>query len=118
MPGNSFGITFAVAPPRQDDSRPILPPRPTGRMQTEPSRSIIVAATLWVASGPLLAACAKRSPVERYSPLLRASRAIEDLRIKNEMVIIDLPGHQAARAELGCDRELVMNDDTWQVKKL
>jgi hypothetical protein len=28
----------AVASPRQDESRPILPPRPTGRMQTEPMR--------------------------------------------------------------------------------
>lgn len=44
--------------------------------------------------------------------------AIEDLRNKNEVVIIDLPGHQAIRTELGCDRELIMNGDTWQLKKL
>jgi hypothetical protein len=30
----------AVANPYHDESRPILPPRPTGRMQTEPTRSM------------------------------------------------------------------------------
>jgi len=46
------------------------------------------------------------------------SRVIDDLRKKNEVVIIDLPGHEAGRAELGCNRELILTDGTWKITKL
>ncbi len=49
-------------------------------------------------------------------PALRA--AIEGLRRKGEVVIVDLPGHAAHRAELGCDRQLARRGDKWEVEKL
>jgi ATP phosphoribosyltransferase regulatory subunit len=49
-------------------------------------------------------------------PALRA--AIEGLRRKGEAVVVDLPGHAAHRAELGCDRQLVRRGDKWEVEKL
>lgn len=45
------------------------------------------------------------------------SIAIEELRRSNETVIIDLPGHESTRKELGCDRELVLVGDTWRVRQ-
>jgi len=49
-------------------------------------------------------------------PALRA--AIEGLRRKGEVVVVDLPGHAAHRAELGCDRQLARRGDKWEVEKL
>ena len=49
-------------------------------------------------------------------PALRA--AIEGLRRKGEVVIVDLPGHAAHRTELGCDRQLARRGDKWEVEKL
>lgn len=40
---------------------------------------------------------------------------IEDLRKAGEVVIVDLPGHEASRDELGCDRQLVLKDGSWEV---
>jgi ATP phosphoribosyltransferase regulatory subunit len=37
------------------------------------------------------------------------------LRGQGEIVILDLPGHQDTRAELGCDRMLVQRDGNWEV---
>jgi ATP phosphoribosyltransferase regulatory subunit len=45
-------------------------------------------------------------------------RAVEKLRGHNEVVVTDLPGHDATRSELGCDRELVLVGKSWQVRKL
>lgn len=42
-------------------------------------------------------------------------QAIEALRSRGEVVIVDLPGHEAFRNELGCDRELKRLDGRWQV---
>lgn len=42
--------------------------------------------------------------------------AIDALRAAGEIVIVDLPGHDATRAELGCDRQLVERGGTWQVE--
>ena len=39
---------------------------------------------------------------------------IERLRAEGETVIVDLPGHEAARDELGCDRTLVKKDGQWR----
>ncbi len=44
--------------------------------------------------------------------------AIEGLRRNGEVVVVDLPGHAAHRAELGCDRQLVRRGDKWEVEKL
>ena len=41
------------------------------------------------------------------------AEAIEKLRAQGEVVIVDLPGHEAARDELGCDRKLVNKDGKW-----
>jgi ATP phosphoribosyltransferase regulatory subunit len=44
--------------------------------------------------------------------------AVEALRAKGEVVIVELPGHEAARAELGCDRRLVRRGTQWEVEAL
>jgi ATP phosphoribosyltransferase regulatory subunit len=44
--------------------------------------------------------------------------AVDALRASGEIVLRDLPGHEAHRAELGCDRELVRAEGRWVVKKL
>ncbi|HKO88340.1 MAG TPA: ATP phosphoribosyltransferase regulatory subunit [Burkholderiales bacterium] len=41
---------------------------------------------------------------------------IAALRAAGEVVIVDLPGHEASRDELGCDRQLVSKNGTWEVK--
>ncbi|MDR2219226.1 MAG: ATP phosphoribosyltransferase regulatory subunit [Methylobacillus sp.] len=40
---------------------------------------------------------------------------IAELRASGEVVIVDLPGHEAHRAELGCDRALVKQGGSWVV---
>ncbi|MBK8323948.1 MAG: ATP phosphoribosyltransferase regulatory subunit [Betaproteobacteria bacterium] len=44
--------------------------------------------------------------------------AVTKLREAGEIVIAELPGHRAARAELGCDRTLESKDGRWQVVPL
>jgi ATP phosphoribosyltransferase regulatory subunit len=41
------------------------------------------------------------------------AKAIEALRAAGEIVIVDLPGHEDARGELGCDRTLVKKEGKW-----
>jgi ATP phosphoribosyltransferase regulatory subunit len=54
-----------------------------------------------------------------YAPEDEALRLeIEVLRARGEIVIVDLPGHDRSRAELGCDRRLVMNGGSWELEKL
>ena len=43
---------------------------------------------------------------------------IEALRARGEIVIVDLPGHERSRAELNCDRRLVMNGGSWELERL
>ena len=45
-------------------------------------------------------------------------RRIDALRARSETVIVELPGHARARAELGCDRRLVRRAGKWVVEKL
>ena len=52
----------------------------------------------------------------REDAALRA--AVQALRDDGEIVIVDLPGHEAARAELGCDRRLVRRGAKWEVEAL
>jgi len=44
--------------------------------------------------------------------------AVARLRESGEIVIAELPGHRAARAELGCDRTLESKDGRWRVVPL
>lgn len=43
------------------------------------------------------------------------AKVIESLRAQGEVVVVDLPGHEEFRDELGCDRELKFQDGCWQV---
>lgn len=40
---------------------------------------------------------------------------IADLRASGEVVVVELPGHEARRTELGCDRMLVKQGGVWEV---
>jgi ATP phosphoribosyltransferase regulatory subunit len=40
---------------------------------------------------------------------------IDGLRAAGEVVVVDLPGHETHRAELGCDRMLIKNEQGWEV---
>ncbi len=44
--------------------------------------------------------------------------AIASLRGQGEVVVVELPGHAAHRAELGCDRRLVQRGRKWEVEKM
>jgi ATP phosphoribosyltransferase regulatory subunit len=44
-------------------------------------------------------------------------KAINALREKGEIVIVDLPGHAGTREELGCDRRLARRAGRWRVTK-
>ena len=41
--------------------------------------------------------------------------AIAQLRDAGEIVVVDLPGHDAARGELACDRRLEKKEGKWRV---
>ncbi|MEO1767550.1 ATP phosphoribosyltransferase regulatory subunit [Thiobacter aerophilum] len=43
---------------------------------------------------------------------------IEELRAAGEVVVVELPGQEAFRAESGCDRQLVPGEGGWQVVAL
>ena len=45
-------------------------------------------------------------------------RCIESLRARGTVVVIDLPGHTAARNETGCNRALVRRGGNWVVETL
>lgn len=45
----------------------------------------------------------------------RLREEIARLRAAGEVVIVDLPGHDESRQELGCDRRLEKKDGTWRV---
>ena len=45
-------------------------------------------------------------------------RRIDALRTRGEIVIVELPGHATARAELGCNRRLVRRAGKWRVVKI
>ena len=65
-------------------------------------------------------------PVAAASPILAPhapedqllQRKVDALRAQGEVVIVDLPGHAATRAELGCDRRLVKRGGDWQIETL
>ena len=43
---------------------------------------------------------------------------IEALRSQGEVVVVDLPGHEAQRDELNCDRVLAWRDNQWQIENI
>jgi ATP phosphoribosyltransferase regulatory subunit len=43
---------------------------------------------------------------------------IDALRAAGEMVVVDLPGHEAHRGELGCDRALQLRGGAWELVKV
>jgi ATP phosphoribosyltransferase regulatory subunit len=56
-----------------------------------------------------------RAILAPYAEDAALSAKIAELRAAGEVVIVDLPGHEAHRAELGCDRILVRQDAGWAV---
>jgi ATP phosphoribosyltransferase regulatory subunit len=63
---------------------------------------------------------ARRSAVlAPYAPQDAAlQRAVNALRSRGDVVVVDLPGHGGARGELGCDRRLARRNGKWLVQKL
>jgi len=53
-----------------------------------------------------------------YSDDAALQKKIAALRGNGEIVVIDLPGHETARAELNCDRLLSLRNGEWQVNKI
>ncbi|MEO7743938.1 MAG: ATP phosphoribosyltransferase regulatory subunit [Usitatibacter sp.] len=43
------------------------------------------------------------------------ARAVQELRAAGEIVVVELPGHDAARDEWGCDRKLERKEGKWRV---
>jgi ATP phosphoribosyltransferase regulatory subunit len=65
------------------------------------------------------------NPVAQQSAILAPynedpslQQCIQTLRASGEVVVIDLPGHEAHQAELGCDRILVRQGNDWDVVSL
>ena len=40
------------------------------------------------------------------------------LRADGIIVVVELPGHEANRAELGCEQELVLRAGEWKIERL
>ena len=72
-------------------------------------REIVAAAPVAEARAAVLA-----PHLPRDAALLRR---IATLRGAGEIVIIDLPGHEKSRAELGCNRKLMLRNGKWVVVK-
>jgi ATP phosphoribosyltransferase regulatory subunit len=53
------------------------------------------------------------APYRPDDPTLRAR--IDALRAQGEIVVLDLPGHDDTRAELGCTRALTQRNGGWQI---
>jgi ATP phosphoribosyltransferase regulatory subunit len=56
-----------------------------------------------------------RAILAPYAEDTALAAKVAELRAAGEVVIVDLPGHEAHRAELGCDRMLVKQDAGWTV---
>ena len=48
----------------------------------------------------------------------KLAQVVAELRQRGEVVIQDLPGHEDARAELECDRELTLRNGEWQIQPI
>ena len=50
-----------------------------------------------------------------YAPTdANLSARVAQLRAAGEVVIVEMPGHEATRDELGCDRQLVLKNGKWE----
>lgn len=45
-------------------------------------------------------------------------KEIERLRGEGSVVVVDLPGHEASRQELGCDRQLILRSGAWKLEPM
>jgi ATP phosphoribosyltransferase regulatory subunit len=62
---------------------------------------------------------ARRSPIlAPHGDDAGLAEAIAALRGTGEIVVVELPGHAAERAELGCDRQLARRGSRWEVEPL
>jgi ATP phosphoribosyltransferase regulatory subunit len=64
------------------------------------------------------AAVEPRPILAPYSEDPALAAKIQALREAGEMVIVELPGHEATRAELACDRQLVLKSGRWEVSPI
>jgi ATP phosphoribosyltransferase regulatory subunit len=61
----------------------------------------------------------RRSVLAPHAPRDAAlQRAINALRARGVIVVVDLPGHAGTRAELGCGQRLAKRNGKWSVQKL
>lgn len=70
-----------------------------------------IATLFWRAPGP-------KGILAPYLKNARLTEKIRQLRASGEVVVVDLPGHEANRAELECDRMLQDNKGEWEVVRL
>jgi len=63
----------------------------------------------------LEAATATSGILAPYAEDAELRDVIAALRATGEVVVVDLPGHEAHQAELGCDRKLIKQGATWEV---
>jgi ATP phosphoribosyltransferase regulatory subunit len=71
------------------------------------------------AVGPLLSASGgKRGILVPHGDDAALRAKIDALRGAGEVVVVELPGHEAHRAELGCDRRLVSRNGGWEIEAL
>lgn len=61
---------------------------------------------------------ARKAILAPYSHDALLDREVERLRAAGEIVIVDLPGHDACRDELDCDRILVQKNENWELVPL
>lgn len=73
---------------------------------------------LRVLCGALGPAAAVPGILAPYAVDTALQEKIEALRNQGEVVLVDLPGHEAYQAELNCDRRLVKLDGQWLVEKI
>jgi ATP phosphoribosyltransferase regulatory subunit len=73
---------------------------------------------LRVLCGALGAAAAVPGILAPYAEDAVLEAKVEALRNQGEVVVVNLPGHDAQRGELNCDRILVLRDNKWQVEKI
>lgn len=45
-------------------------------------------------------------------------KEIQRLRGEGTVVVVDLPGHEASREELGCDRQLILRSGAWKLEPM
>lgn len=70
-----------------------------------------IATQFWRASGT-------KGILAPYLKNAKLAEKIQQLRNRGEIVVMELPGHEAERAELDCDRLLIDNKGEWEIAPL